>query len=138
MLESRVDIHSVSSVYETEPWGLKSQPWFLNLVCAGETDLTPYTLLDFVKQIERRSGREQTVRYGPRPIDIDILLYDNRVIHSSTLHIPHPQLPHRAFVLCPLTEIAPDLKHPVSGKTVLAMLLELEDPETVRRYVETG
>lgn len=134
MLESRVDVRSVSSVYETEPWGLKNQPLFLNLVCSGQTDLTPDALLDFVKGIEQQLGRQPAVRYGPRSIDIDILFYDRRTFRSSKLEIPHPRLADRAFVLYPLADIAPDLEHPVTGKTVCAMLAELEEQESVRRY----
>ncbi|MFQ5342779.1 MAG: 2-amino-4-hydroxy-6-hydroxymethyldihydropteridine diphosphokinase [Anaerolineae bacterium] len=135
MLESRVDVYGVSSVYETEPWGLKNQPSFLNVACAGQTDLTPHALLSFVKGIEQQMGRQATVRYGPRHIDIDILFYDHLILNSSKLQIPHPRLADRAFVLCPLAEIAPDLEHPVTGKTISAMLAEIEEPETVRRYV---
>lgn len=135
MLESQVDVQRVSSVYETEPWELKSQPWFLNVVCAAAADLAPGDLLDFVKGIERQLGRQEAVRYGPRCIDIDILFYDDRIIHSPELHIPHPRLTERAFVLCPLAEIAPELKHPESGKTVRLMLAELEDPGIVQKLV---
>jgi len=138
MLESRVDVRSVSSVYETEPWGLKNQPLFLNLVCSGQTDLTPYALLDFVKGIEQQLGRQSAVRYGPRPIDIDILFYDRRIFRSSRLEIPHPRLADRAFVLYPLADIAPDLEHPVTGKTVCAMLAALEESGTAQNYVEGG
>lgn len=134
MLESQVDIQGVSSVYETEPWGLKGQPWFLNIVCAGATNLPPRILLDFVKEIEHQLGRQPTVRFGPRLIDIDILFYNGQIIHSPELHIPHPRLAERAFVLIPLAEIAPDLKHPETGKTVRAMLAELESSEEVRKY----
>lgn len=135
MLESQVDVQSVSSVYETEPWGLNSQPWFLNVVCVGETELAPRALLDSVKGIEQRLGRRQTVRYGPRRIDIDILFYGDRIIHNPGLHIPHPRLSDRAFVLVPLAEIAPGLEHPATGKTVSAMLAELEEAEAVRKYI---
>lgn len=133
MLESRVDMQAVSSVYETEPWGLKSQPWFLNVVCSAETDLVPHALLDFLKRIERQLGRQHTVRYGPRRIDIDILFYNDQVIDDPKLRIPHPRLAERAFVLIPLVEIAPDLDHPETGETLRAMLTELEGPAVVRR-----
>ncbi|MFQ5854963.1 MAG: 2-amino-4-hydroxy-6-hydroxymethyldihydropteridine diphosphokinase [Anaerolineae bacterium] len=151
MLESQVDVRSVSSVYETEPWGLRNQPWFLNVVCSGETDLTPHALLDFVKDIERRLGRQQTIRYGPRRLDIDILFYGHQVIRrtarpepvegrasrnrNSRLEIPHLRLADRSFVLVPLAEIAPELEHPETGKTASVMLAELEEPEVVRKYV---
>lgn len=133
MLESQIDVQNVSSVYETEPWGLKDQPWFLNVVCSGETDLPPHDLLDFVKGIEQRIGRQQTVRYGPRPIDIDILFYNDRIIQHPELQIPHPRLAERSFVLAPLAEIAPALEHPETRKTAREMLAELEDPGVVRQ-----
>lgn len=138
MLESQVDVSSVSSVYETEPWGLKNQPRFLNLVCAGHTDLTPDGLLDFLQAIERRLGRQATVRFGPRRIDIDILFYSNEVLNNSRLQIPHPRLQERAFVLYPLAEIAPEMRHPETGETVRAMLADLPEPESVQLHTPGG
>lgn len=133
MLESQVDVQSVSSVYETEPWGLKDQPWFLNVVCAAETEMAPEELLGFLKDVEQRMGRQETVRYGPRRIDIDILLYNAHVIRRPELTIPHPRLAERAFVLVPLAEIAPSLEHPETGRTVKEMLAGLHDAEAVRK-----
>ncbi|MBS1251352.1 MAG: Bifunctional folate synthesis protein [Anaerolineales bacterium] len=133
MLESQVNVQSVSSVYETEPWGVKDQPWFLNIACSAEGDLAPHALLDFLKDIERRLGRQQAVRYGPRRIDIDILFYEDQIVRHPELQIPHPQLGERAFVLRPLAEIAPGLQHPETGKPVRAMLAELEDTEVARK-----
>jgi len=125
-LERRVHLTAVSSVYETEPWGLKDQPYFLNLVAIGDTDLSPVDVLAFVKSIEQEMGRRPTLRYGPRLIDIDILFYDDQVIDHPGLQIPHPRLPERAFVLEPLAELAPDLVHPVLGLSITELLTRLK------------
>ncbi|TMF43049.1 MAG: 2-amino-4-hydroxy-6-hydroxymethyldihydropteridine diphosphokinase, partial [Chloroflexi bacterium] len=109
------EITSVSSVYDTEPVGFADQPRFLNIVLKGQTALDPEALLDYVKQIEAKLGRQPSFRYGPRPIDIDILLYDDLHIEQDNLTIPHPRMAERAFVLVPLAEIAPESVEPVSG-----------------------
>ncbi|NTU63545.1 MAG: 2-amino-4-hydroxy-6-hydroxymethyldihydropteridine diphosphokinase, partial [Chloroflexi bacterium] len=106
-LQAYMTIDSISSIYETEPWGYADQPRFLNAVCGGEADLTPHKLLGVVKTIEAEMGREPTFRYGPRAIDIDILLYGEAVIDQVDVSIPHAHLHERDFVLAPLTEIAP-------------------------------
>lgn len=113
LLEPEVHIESVSSVYETEPWGVQDQPRFLNCAVAAMTDLTPYKLLPKLKSIEKEIGRQPAVRYGPRLIDLDILLYDDLVISTDKLTIPHPRILERAFVLVPLAEIAGSLLHPI-------------------------
>ena len=102
-----------SPAYKTPPWGFVDQPAFLNQVIKAKTDLTPKELLGFIKQLERKIGREPTFQYGPRLIDLDILFYDELLINTPELKIPHPQIPERAFVLVPLSDIAPDLIHPV-------------------------
>lgn len=120
-----IDLHS-SRVYETPPWGFEEQPAFLNQVVTGKTELTPEELLSYVKAIERRMGRRKTRRFGPRVIDIDILFYADWVVNRKSLKIPHPQIAARAFVLVPLADLAPDLRHPQSGVSVTAMLAKVE------------
>ena len=107
-----------SSVIETEPWGFVSEHRFLNMVVALETTLSPTRLLDVTQRIERQLGRTQKTEkaYSDRPIDIDILLFDNRIIHTSRLDVPHPLMLQREFVWCPLLEIAPDVLWPLTGQ----------------------
>lgn len=121
-LSAVVTVLRSSRVYETLPVGFADQPKFLNQVAEIETELTPQDLLETVKHIELQMGRQKTFRDGPRLIDIDILFYGDRVIDLPNLTIPHPRLSTRAFVLAPLAELAPSLKHPVLGKTVVKML----------------
>jgi len=123
-----------SSIFETEPWGFQEQPPFLNQVLEMDTALfPPQTLLVFVKTLEIKLGREQTFHYGPRLIDIDILLYDMLMMDTPDLIIPHPQLPDRAFVLVPLAEIAPNLKHPVLNMAIIDLLQKI-DQKGIRQY----
>ncbi len=115
----------MSSLYDTDPVGDIEQPNFLNLVALVETDLGPRQLLWHVKLIERRLGRQPSRRFGPRTVDIDILLYGESVIDDPDLVVPHPRLTERAFVLVPLAEVAPDLVLPSHGETVRMLRAEL-------------
>lgn len=121
-----------SSLYETAPRELLDQPWFLNAVVEIETSLFPMQLLARMRAVEREMGRRRVMPKGPRNIDIDILFYARAVIATAELEVPHPRLAQRRFVLEPLAEIAPDFRHPVTGKTASEMLAALE-PQGVRR-----
>jgi 2-amino-4-hydroxy-6-hydroxymethyldihydropteridine diphosphokinase len=122
-----------SPVYETAPWGYTQQPAFLNQVVEIETRLTPFKLLAYVKAVEVWLGRTPNFRYGPRLIDIDILLYDDLVLQTPELIIPHPHLTERAFVLVPLADLAPDLKLPNTEQTIRELLLNC-DRDGVRQF----
>jgi len=123
-----------SSVYLTEPVGPKEQPDFLNSVVKGETDLAPFELFGSLLKIERKLGRKRRQRWGPREIDLDILFYDDRTVNQENLVIPHPEIENRRFVLVPLVEISPDLKHPVSNKNMKDLLKEAKDQSKVEPY----
>jgi 2-amino-4-hydroxy-6-hydroxymethyldihydropteridine diphosphokinase len=123
-----------SSIYKTEPWGNKEQQDFLNQVLEVHTLLEPEEVLHQLLMIEQEMGRERMEKWGPRVIDIDILFYENRVIHSQRLTIPHPLLHERRFTLLPLAELAPNLIHPVILKSVKQLLDECLDSSLVLRY----
>jgi 2-amino-4-hydroxy-6-hydroxymethyldihydropteridine diphosphokinase len=111
-----------SPIYETEPVGYADQRWFLNMVVEGGTALFPMQLLTRIGKIERALGRVRTVPNGPRTIDIDILLYGSAVIRTPRLEVPHPRMHERRFVLAPLADLAPDLRHPVMRQTIRQLL----------------
>jgi 2-amino-4-hydroxy-6-hydroxymethyldihydropteridine diphosphokinase len=114
-----------SSLYDTEPIGVEDQPHFLNAVAQLETQLTPRQLLWNLMLVERRLGRVRTQRWGPRTIDLDLLLYEDVVMEEDDLELPHPELAKRSFVLVPLVELEPLLPHPVTGETMLSLLQRL-------------
>jgi 2-amino-4-hydroxy-6-hydroxymethyldihydropteridine diphosphokinase len=118
----RLRVMRVSPVYETEPVDYTGQRWFLNLVVEAETTLFPMQLLARIGKIEHELGRVRNAPKGPRTIDIDILLYGNAVVRCATLEIPHPRMAQRRFVLAPLADLAPDLRHPLTHLTVRQML----------------
>ncbi len=125
------EIVNQSGLYETEAWGLKEQQSFLNQAIAVRTALPPLQLLGTLKSIEKEVGRVETIKWGPRVIDIDILFYGSLVINEPALTVPHPFLHQRRFTLAPLSEIAPQLLHPVFNKTVALLLEECEDTSKV-------
>ena len=121
------EVKKTSSFIKTEPYGVLDQPEFLNGALELETLLDPFELLNLLSDIEVEAGRERTVRWGPRTLDLDILLYDNEIIDTERLIVPHKEMHLRSFVLEPMSEIAPYVRHPLNGKTVLEMLNELEE-----------
>lgn len=138
-----IEIRKTSSVYETQPAEYKNQPWFLNMILEIKTTLDPLSLLELLSGIENLMGRKRNQRYGPRNIDLDLLLYDDLVLNSDKLTLPHPRMDQRRFVLVPLAEIAPKLVHPLLKKTIRRLLEELptesvsgEDEFKVRLYSE--
>jgi len=122
-----------SSLYDSEPVGDVDQPNFLNAVAELETELTPRQLLWNLQLIERRLGRTRTRRWGPRTIDLDLLLYGPLVVEEPDLQIPHPEMTRRSFVLVPLVELDPLLVHPVTGETLITHLTSLKTRPPVKR-----
>ena len=137
-LQTLARLEEVSSLYETQPEGVTDQPLFFNAVCRVMTGLEPEALLRFLKNVEGEIGRRPGgQRWGPRPIDLDILLYDDRVVDAPELRVPHPRLAERAFVLVPLCELEPELHHPLLGKTMKGLLASVGQ-EGVRRIAPSG
>lgn len=128
-----VKVRQVSSFYRTEPVEFRNQPWFVNCVAEVETDLLPLQLLKAIQKVEIKLGRRRIINKGPRTIDIDILLYENVVVRSAALNIPHESMAERRFVLVPLRELAASLRHPVTDRTVAEMLNDTADTSRVIR-----
>jgi len=126
-------INKISGIYETEPWGFSSDQWFYNMAMELQTELTPENLLTILLQTEKMMGRERTEKdiYENRIIDIDLLLFENQIIKTKTLEIPHPRLHLRKFALSPLVEIAPDIIHPVLKKKIKFLLDECHDKSKI-------
>lgn len=121
-LPPQMEVKAKSAVYETPPWGYEDQPKFLNQVLKATTYLDPEPLLKHLKRLEVTLGRKETFQNGPRLIDMDILFYDDLILNTRLLVIPHPRLQERGFVLLPLMDLDPDLVHPVSKKSVREMM----------------
>ncbi len=133
-LRPQMDIKAKSKIYETPPWGYTEQDKFLNQVVKVKTYLDPEPLLKHLKRLEIALGRKATFHYGPRLIDMDILFYDDLVMETPLLVLPHPHVHERSFVLIPMMDIAPDLVHPVKGKSIRE-LLALTSASGIREFV---
>ncbi|HEV3218339.1 MAG TPA: 2-amino-4-hydroxy-6-hydroxymethyldihydropteridine diphosphokinase [Candidatus Acidoferrales bacterium] len=123
-----------SSLYKTEPVEFTAQGWFLNLAVEVETALMPRQLLHAIRRVEQEMGRRRIVRAGPRVLDIDILLYGTSIVRTAELEIPHPRMAERRFVLVPMAELAPGLRHPVLKLTMLELLAATQDRSQVGRW----
>jgi 2-amino-4-hydroxy-6-hydroxymethyldihydropteridine diphosphokinase len=132
--ESGVQIRRVSSIYETEPVDYLDQEWFLNAVLEAQTELDALDLLSALRVIEARMGSKKAFAKGPRKIDLDILLYGNETIDTPELRVPHPRMLERKFVLVPLAEIAPNLRHPTWKSGVAHLLAATPDRSTVKKF----
>jgi len=132
-LREVIDVHAVSSLYRTEPVGVRDQPDFLNAVLHGTTQLSPRALIEAFAAIEAEAGRAREMAMGPRTLDLDLLLYDDLVHREPGVEVPHPRMADRRFVLAPLAEIAPDAVHPELGLAASALLRRLSDDAAVER-----
>ena len=136
LLAAAVSVQAVSALYETDPVGYAAQGPFLNAVVRGETGLAPGDLLAKAKEIEQQVGRTPTVRWGPRVVDVDILMYGEARVREEGLEIPHPRLAERRFVLTPLREIAGDLVHPVTMERIADLEAKARQTSEVRLWKE--
>lgn len=128
-----ITLQKISSVYKTDPVGYEAQAEFLNGVAAIQTSLSPLSLLHTLKDIETEIGRQHRIRWGPREIDLDILIYGNLCLQTEKLIIPHPEMHRRGFVLVPFAEIAPDVVHPVFQETIQTLLERLDDDKSISK-----
>ncbi len=134
--ESSGTISESSAMYETAAWGKSDQPDFLNMVVLLETTKSATAILHDIHEIESTLGRQRTIQWGQRTLDIDILFYNNDIINMPDLVIPHPYLHQRRFTLVPLVDIAPDYMHPVLGKAISQLLTDCPDKLEVRKYIQ--
>lgn len=132
LLQDEMPVTAVSPVYATEPWGDKDQPQFLNICAAAVTNLGPSDVLAKIKRIEANMGRVPSRHWGPRLIDIDLVLYGDDLVELPELTVPHPQMGGRAFVLAPLANIIPDFVHPETGQTIQQMLDQIDQSNVER------
>jgi 2-amino-4-hydroxy-6-hydroxymethyldihydropteridine diphosphokinase len=128
-------VRSASSCYQTAAWGMEGQPDFLNQVLLIDTPLAPQALLDGLLGIEQSLGRFRGEKYGPRTIDLDILFYNTWIIALPGLQVPHPRIPERRFVLEPMVELAPGMRHPILHRTMRELLDACPDPLPVHKFV---
>ena len=133
-----ITLQKISSVYKTDPVGYEAQAEFLNGVAAIQTSLSPLSLLHILKDIETEVGRQHRIRWGPREIDLDILIYGDLCLQTEKLIIPHPEMHLRGFVLVPLAEIAPDLVHPIFQESIQTLLNRLDDDKSISESGSIG
>ncbi len=136
--EKGVEIRRVSSLYETEPVDVVSQPWFYNRLAEVQASVEPDSFLTLIKSIEQKMGRDARMKKKPRTIDIDIIMAEDEVIHAEDLEIPHPRMQKRNFVLVPFAEISPDTVHPVLKKHIRELLEGSNDLSAVHKINEKG
>jgi 2-amino-4-hydroxy-6-hydroxymethyldihydropteridine diphosphokinase len=127
-----------SSLYQSEPFGITDQDWFVNSVVQITTGLSPEKLLEVCLSIELKMGRTRTEKWGPRIVDLDILFYDDLILKQDGLEIPHPGIAERSFVLSPMNEIAPDFVHPGLKKNIEALMRKIQNPQQVNRVSSDG
>jgi 2-amino-4-hydroxy-6-hydroxymethyldihydropteridine diphosphokinase len=130
------NITSVSGLYLTEPVGVKAQEWYINGAVSVSTGLSPFDLISRLLDIEAEMGRVRTMKWGPRVIDLDILLFGQDIINEKVLTVPHPMMHLRRFVMAPMADLAPDLMHPVLGKTMVELYMEIAPDGQVIKHVE--